>query len=133
MLEQITKHDELLLSGTGSGGGAEDDHTKSLLDSEGVGQAEAAVKTEPISAGQTRPSRSRTVEEKPMMSTYRPSARPTSRILQTAAAAVTGHESSWSPSSSSSGGGRPKMVDVVEEKMKLDLKESLIKSAHCMW
>ena len=58
------------------------------------------------------------------MSSYRPSARPTSRILQ--AAAAMSSQSTWPPS-------KAKMAEVVEQKMKLDLKESLIKSATSKW
>lgn len=137
VLEQITKHDELELSKSsdtsnleetdGTAGEAnETKKTHSELEGGKPSSSSSNPKSEGVS-GNTGSSKSKDDESKPAtMSSYRPAARPTSKILN---AVIASQQSSWPPSSSE----KVKMADVVEQKMKLDLRDSLIKSANCMW
>ncbi len=65
------------------------------------------------------------VKQSPIMSPYKPSARPPSKIILNALAM---HQQKTTPSSSSE--SKTKMADVVDQKMKLDLRD---KSDNCMY
>ena len=136
VLEQITKHDEMEISKSEAPAGSESpgnerqqDKPKQPSAKDGTPATKSSAKDGSSSPptttkSETSSSKTKVDDDKPVtMSSYRPSARPTSRILNTLLAQ---QQSTWPPTTE-----KIKMADVVEQKMKVELRESLFKSANC--
>ena len=125
IIQQIIKHDEIELSKSESKAASEVesiDGQSQLSSGKGKSSSTEIKTTEPSKPGTIKVTSSSSSEKvkkddkKPIsMSSYRPSQRPASKILDSLAI----HQSTWPPS-----GSKSKMMD-AERKMKLDLGGSV--------
>lgn len=118
IMDQINKHDR---KEDAKGEGAEVEDTDGTTSEEATpprnrrrGKEDTPTTTTPASSSNITV----TTTKAPVMSSYRPTARPTSQILQ----GTGGGPSGWPPG---------KGAGDTEQKMKAELKDTLIKSANC--